>query len=439
MKTPLSLVPALLLGSMLLDFPLCAADSGLRERLADAHAIGADHWIYNDLDKAKAEARKWNKPIFVTFRCVPCKNCASFDAEVAQGSELIRTLAQTHFVALRQVEMKGVDLSQFQFDHDLNWAAMFINPDGTVYGRYGTQSASGPDAFNSIASLERAMMRALALHAAYPKNQAELTPKHGKDKPYKTAFDMPGLDQKEKLRGQTERGNCIHCHNIHDAEQNQARLAGVPNSAFLERWPLPDNVGVHIDPQDGAKIERVSIDTPAAKAGLKAGDMVTHVDGQPIISIADIQWVLHNISGGKASVLFTVTRGGKDLTHRLSLSPGWKKGDISWRGSMWSLRPRPGYWAREMKPDEVAAANVPAGIKPTKVQVLNGNQPQGKAAKDAGLRTGDVIVGVDDKPLTMSPAEFNVYVRLQHKVGDRLKLTVLREGREEKITFPLVE
>ena len=213
----------------------------------------------------------------------------------------------------------------------------------------------------------------------------------------------------------------------------------MPNSAFLERWPLPDNVGVHIDPQDGAKIERVTIDTPAAKAGLKAGDMVTHVDGQPIISIADIQWVLHNLSSGNASMLFTVTRGGKDLTHRLSLSPGWKKGDISWRGSMWSLRPRPGYWAREMKPDEVAAANVPAGIKPTKVQVLNGNQPQGKAAKDAGLRTGDVIVGVDDKPLTMSPAEFNVYVRLQHKVGDQLKLTVLREGREEKIAFPLLE
>ena len=52
MKTPLSLVPALLLGSLILAFPSCAADSGLRERLADAHAIGADHWIYNDLDKA---------------------------------------------------------------------------------------------------------------------------------------------------------------------------------------------------------------------------------------------------------------------------------------------------------------------------------------------------------------------------------------------------
>jgi hypothetical protein len=439
MNTRSVLLAALLLNSLANSIRARAADADLRERIKDEHVLGADHWIYNDLDKAKAEARRLNKPLFVTFRCVPCKNCSGFDAEVAKGSELIKTLAQTHFVALRQVEMKGVDLSQFQFDHDLNWAAMFINADGTVYGRYGTQSAEGPDAFNSIASLEKAMMRVLALHDDYPRNKTELAPKRGKDKPWKTAFDMPGLDRKEKLRGQTERGNCIHCHNIHDAEQNQARAAGVPNSAFLERWPLPDNVGVHIDPQDGAKIERVEANTPAAKAGLHAGDLVTRVDGQPIVSIADIQWVLHSLPGGNASVKFTVMRAGKVSQHTLAMSPGWKKGDISWRGSMWSLRPRPGFWAREMKPEELTAARVPTGTEARKVQYLNGSQPQGKAAIDAGLRSGDVIVAVDDKPLTTSQKDFDVYVRLQHKQGDKLQLTLLRNGREEKIAVPLVE
>ena len=34
--------------------------------------------------------------------------------------------------------MKGGDLSQFQFDYDLNWAAMFVNADGTVYASYIT-------------------------------------------------------------------------------------------------------------------------------------------------------------------------------------------------------------------------------------------------------------------------------------------------------------
>ena len=62
-------------------------DVQLRRRLKDEHAEGTDLWIYNDLARAMAQARIENKPIFVTFRCVPCKACAGFDAEVAQGSE----------------------------------------------------------------------------------------------------------------------------------------------------------------------------------------------------------------------------------------------------------------------------------------------------------------------------------------------------------------
>ena len=53
-------------------------------------------------------------------------------ARARQSSAQMSLLADEHFVAIRQVEMKGVDLSQFQFDYDLNWAAMFLNADGTV-------------------------------------------------------------------------------------------------------------------------------------------------------------------------------------------------------------------------------------------------------------------------------------------------------------------
>jgi thioredoxin-related protein len=104
----------------------------LRERLRDANGVRDELWVYNDIPKAREEARRVNKPLFVTFRCVPCRDCAAFDADVANGNERVREFAMQNFVSVRQVEMKGVDLSQFQFDHDLNWAAMFIHPDGTV-------------------------------------------------------------------------------------------------------------------------------------------------------------------------------------------------------------------------------------------------------------------------------------------------------------------
>ena len=143
----------IILLTLLTHAPLHAAQP-LLDRLKDEHARGQKQWIYNDYQKAVAQAKATGKPIFVTFRCVPCEACASFDAEVAKDNQRIKELAGKHFISLRQVEMKGVDLSQFQFDYDLNWAAMFINADGTVYCRYGTQSADGPDAYNSVDTLE---------------------------------------------------------------------------------------------------------------------------------------------------------------------------------------------------------------------------------------------------------------------------------------------
>ncbi|MGV2339592.1 MAG UNVERIFIED_CONTAM: thioredoxin family protein [Planctomycetaceae bacterium] len=122
--------------------PVSADD--LRDRLRDENGKDSDVWVYNDIPAAMAAAKKAGKPLFVTFRCVPCRDCAAFDADVASGNERVREFAKERFISVRQVEMKNVDLSQFQFDYDLNWAAMFLNADGTVYARYGTQSAKAP-------------------------------------------------------------------------------------------------------------------------------------------------------------------------------------------------------------------------------------------------------------------------------------------------------
>lgn len=428
-----------LLALVLLSSLLRAQDDSLRARLKDSHAEGADFWVYNDLAVTLAKAKRLNRPVFVTFRCVPCKACAGFDAEVANGNERIRALAESSFVPLRQVEMKDVDLTQFQFDHDLNWAAMFINADGAVYGRYGTQSAAGPDAYNSIASLEKAMQRVLKLHAVYPKNAAALAGKRAAPKPYQTALEMPGLQNKEKLSGLTARGNCIHCHNIHDAENAQWQSSGQFKWEMLYRYPLPDNVGLHIDPQDGCKIERVEAGSPAAKAELQAGDSVTHVNGQPIISIADIQWVLHHLPNTLATVQITATRDGHASTRTLQLAPDWKQSDISWRGSIWSLKPRPGFWTVIANEEQMKNLPLPAGSKPLRVQGINNNINEGRSARQAGLREGDLITHVGDKLLTAAPKDFTVYLKQNYRVGDKLPLTLLRNGQTQRIEVPLVE
>ena len=79
--------------TLLLCVPLQAAPP-LLDRLKDEHARGQKQWIYNDYQKAVAMAKATGKPIFVTFRCVPCEACESFDAEVAKNNQRIKNLAE---------------------------------------------------------------------------------------------------------------------------------------------------------------------------------------------------------------------------------------------------------------------------------------------------------------------------------------------------------
>ena len=427
----------ILLLTLLTYAPIHAAQP-LLDRLKDEHARGQKQWIYNDYQKAVAQAKATGKPIFVTFRCVPCEACASFDAEVAKNNQRIKELAGKQFISLRQVEMKGVDLSQFQFDYDLSWAAMFINADGTVYGRYGTQSAAGPDAYNSVESLEKTMRRGLTAHANYSTYKKYLTDKRGKPKPYKTALQMPGLAQnrKEKFQMLTERKNCIHCHNIHDAENNQLQLSGNWSNEMLWRYPLPDNIGLKIDPKDGLKISKVITGSPAAKAGLIAGQSISYINNQLIFSIADIQWVLHNLPNTGARINARVL--GSSRNYAITTRVGWKKTDVSWRGSMWNVRPRLRVWMPEATPQELKKLNLPVGRKALKVKWINTNSPEGGKARDAGLRTGDFIIAVDGKPMgNMTSREFSSHVKLNYKPGQILPLTLLSNGKRIEFKWPL--
>jgi hypothetical protein len=48
-----------------------------------------------------------------------------------------------------------------------------------------------------------------------------------------------------------------------------------------------------------------------------------------------------------------------------------------------------------------------------------------------------VIVGVDDRRLEMTARQFQAYVRLRYKVGDRLTFNVVRDGQALRIPMKL--
>jgi len=436
MTARISLRPVPLLILFLACFCLPVSADDLRDRLQDKNGKDSDVWVYNDIPAAMAAARKSGKPLFVTFRCVPCRDCAAFDADVASGNERVREFAEKRFISVRQVEMKNVDLSQFQFDYDLNWAAMFLNADGTVYARYGTQSAEGSDAYNSIDGLLATMQRVLDLHSRYPANRQELVDKRGKPRSVSDALQHPGLRNPAKYAQETTRSNCIHCHNIHDAEHLHALQQGKWNPAMLWKYPLPDQLGIQVDRTSGVRISKVVPGSAAAKSGLLPGEDILRVNGQRITSIADIQWVLHHLPDESASVTLEGTQSGQ---HSLRLAPGWRQSDFSWRGSMWNAPPRLQVWLPELTSEQSAKLGLAPGDGALEVRWINTEGPGGRQAKADGLQEKDIVVALDGQPLRMDSRQFNAHLKLNYRVGDKLPLTIIRGGQRISLSLLLVE
>ena len=330
--------------------------------------------------------------------------------------------------------MADVDLAQFQFDYDLTWAAMFMNADGTVYGRFGTRSIEGAMAHISVDALKNAMSRALDLHAGYPANVALFADKRGPDPRWRRALDIPALKRRfgERSEEQTERKGCIHCHNVHDGWNETAQRAGTFDTDTMWKYPLPNNVGMAIDVDYGNIVEDVVEGSFAATAGIETGDVVMSMNGQPIISQADMQWVLHHTEP-QSEVEVVVRRDGETTTKTLSVSGEWKRSNVVWRASFTSIRPH--LWVRspELSAEEKAELGLAEDALALKVSKIWAN-----AARRAGLRVDDVIVDAGGHTASMGDGEFKIWLKLNYKDGDSLPTTVLRDGQRVSLVIPIM-
>jgi hypothetical protein len=425
-----SLILAGLSAALILEAASPAAAQSLREILKDIPT--ADHWIYDDLPKAIAEAKETGKPLMVVVRCVPCPPGRTLDQQVMQPDKALERL-EKQFVCVRVIQTNGLDLKTFQYDYDMSWSGLFLNADLTIYGRYGTRNASGPgsDTLLSQAAFRKAAERALALHKEYPANREALAAKTGGEPAYARPELTPGLTDKGSKA--TSKQNCIHCHMVKEFAMRAKWEQGTLAESDLYVYPQPRQIGLELDLNDGLRVKSVAQKSPAAKAGIKFGDQFLTLSGQPLVSTADIQWVLHN-APNETTLKGTVERGGKPVEVTLELSGDWKKSDIAWRASSW-------YGLRQgVKFDpllEVEKSN--RGIRGDGLAlVVKGLFGKGgPKVQQAGLKQGDVIVAVDGKTDAMTEGDFLAYLRLTHGPGESVKLTILRGAARSEVTVPL--
>jgi len=133
--------------------------------------------------------------------------------------------------------------------------------------------------------------------------------------------------------------------------------------------------------RDGAAIAQVQSESPAEKAGLRPGDIVTAVNGRPVRGAAELRAQLGVIAAGE-SVEMRVQRGAETRTVRARI------GELEARhaGGGETLAQLAGATLRD---DERAGARGKERV------VLVAAVEAGTAAFQAGLRPGDLIIAVN--------------------------------------------
>jgi S1-C subfamily serine protease len=175
----------------------------------------------------------------------------------------------------------------------------------------------------------------------------------------------------------------------------------------------------------------------AAKAGLQKGDVITSIDNSAILlSIADVQWALHNTLADGGALSLTVIRNGATTALTLHLPKGWRdRDDISWRASTWGLRRKAtgGIFAAELTDDERLKAKLSKESMGLIVQHVGQFAPH-NIAHQAGVRKGDILLSFDGKSF---PRETDLIAySLRNKMpGDSIELLLLRDGQKKTITF----
>jgi S1-C subfamily serine protease len=99
----------------------------------------------------------------------------------------------------------------------------------------------------------------------------------------------------------------------------------VPRLEMLAKGGAPGRMGILCSPADrdakGLLVQRVVPGSPADKAGVREGDRVKSLDGEPIDSVAALLRGLENLHAGSTAKL-VLERGGEDVKLDVHLGEG---------------------------------------------------------------------------------------------------------------------
>jgi serine protease Do len=172
----------------------------------------------------------------------------------------------------------------------------------------------------------------------------------------------------------------------------------------------------------GVVIVEVMEDTPAARAGMKAGDIVVAFEGRPVTDTRLLQRLITRAPAGEEFKLTVLRREGRrPLNVRLIAMPQAVAGE--------RVAAEFGFVLQEAPRAEQGIRGTP----PPSVTFV----AKGSAAEKAGLEVSDVIVQVNERTVLTRDAAREALGELG--LEQPLRLTVRRDGGQLGLTLPAPE
>jgi serine protease Do len=199
------------------------------------------------------------------------------------------------------------------------------------------------------------------------------------------------------------------------------QVADLRDAPAEQKKTLPSNA-----PENAALVSGVTPNSPAQKAGVRAGDIITRLDDHRIEGSSDIvEYVSQRPIGAKVAVAFL--RDGKAGTLNVTLGEFPSDPDALARAEV--QKEAIGVQLQDVTPDLGQFLGLPEG---TKGAVITEVLPGSRAAK-AGLQADDVILEVNRKPVSSGQ---EVAAALKASPAGPQTLRVRHAGATRLVTIP---
>ena len=193
---------------------------------------------------------------------------------------------------------------------------------------------------------------------------------------------------------------------------------------------VADAIG--LSSESGALVAQVVDGSPAAKAGLKSGDVVTALGGKPIATPKDLSRLVADMApGDKADI--TVWRHGKSLDLSIAASKGSEEKQASAGNGSGA---QPGSATQSDSALGIGFAGLTPtlrdrfGIDPSVEGVIVTRVANDKPAADSGIQRGDIIVSINQQPVT-SVGDAMKVLKTAEKAGRKSVLLQVERGNSE--------